>query len=162
MIAEGHLHTVERCMHKRGLGIALDETSGLGTVGGAGVGGGGALVDNPRRKPGELQKNVGIGVAIGGGVAASLAVYYAFEAHSATGAIEDAYAMGAKWKDVKHLDEKGERAARLGKIFGVGGGLAIAGGVTLYLLGKRAESRAVPVAIAPTSGGAEVSWAWRF
>ena len=43
----------------------------------------------------------------------------------------------------------------------VGGGLAIAGGVTLWILGRRDE-RANQLAITPSSTGGHVSYSWAF
>lgn len=158
-IAEGHLATVERCVHKRGLNIVADTSPAVvlppphtdGTLTGTA----------PRNDRSNLKKNVGIGLTIGGAVAIGVAAYYALDASSASSEVEDAYAMGAKWKDVRPIHERGEDSATMAKVFGIGGGLAVAGGVTMYVLGKRSE-RLAPIAIVPTKRGAEVSLAWRF
>lgn len=160
VIAEGHLGSVERCVHQRRLNIRVDESVGAEPAPGA-PDGSLFLGDSKAARRGALQKDVGIGLTIGGGIAMSAALYYAFDAHNASSSIEEAYANGAKWKDVEPIDQRGERSARLARIFGVGGGMAIVGGVTLYLLGKRAE-RLAPIALVPSKRGAEVSLAWRF
>ncbi len=159
-IAKAHLHSVERCVQKRGLDIAFAPTSTPGSLQPPDPDGT-MYMEAPRSARPEIQKNVGIGLTIGGAIALSIAGYYAYDASSASSSIEDAYARGAKWKDVAAIDERGERSARFAKILGVGGGLAVVGGVTMYLLGKRAE-RLTPIAVLPTKSGAEVSYAWRF
>jgi tetratricopeptide (TPR) repeat protein len=159
-IAEAHLGSVERCVQKRALNIPVDESVGPAPTPGA-PDGSLFVSDSKAATRAELQKDIGIGLAIGGGIAMAAAIYYAFDAHSAATSIEDAYAHGAKWKDVAPIDQRGERSARLAKICGVGGGIAIAGGVALYVIGKRTE-RLAPIALVPTKHGAEVSVAWRF
>ena len=90
------------------------------------------------------------------------AAYFGYRSYEASQDVEDAYARGAKWKEIQPIQERGENAALAAKIFGVGGGLAIAGGVTLWVLGRRDE-RANQLAITPTAkGGANVSYQWQF
>jgi len=160
MIAKAHLDSVERCIQKRGLDIAHHETPSGGALQPPAPDGT-VYMEAPRSSRPELQKNIGIGLTIGGAIALSIAGYYAYDASSASQSIEDAYANGAKWRDVEAIDERGERSARNAKVFAIGGGLAVVGGVTMYLLGKRAE-RLSPIAVLPTKAGAEVSYAWRF
>jgi tetratricopeptide (TPR) repeat protein len=162
LIAEAHLAGTDRCTQLRGLNIRKDEAPGSS----AGAlrpptRNGDTVFAEPTSKRAELKKNIGIGVALGGGIALTAAAYYAYDASSASSSVEEAYAKGAKWKDVEAIDQRGERSARYAKILGIGGGVAVVGGVTLYLLGKRAE-RLAPIAVVPTKHGAEVSWAWRF
>jgi len=159
-VAEGHLHSVERCAHKQGLNIPIDpqleHIAVLPPSPGASIWG----TSRPASR-GQHLKEAGIGLTLAGSVAMSVALYYGFKAHDASAAVEDAYARGAKWKDVQAIDERGQRSALLAKAFGIGGGLAVASGVTLYVLGKRAE-RSTPIAVLPNHHGAEVSLAWRF
>lgn len=158
VIAEGHLAAVERCLRKRGLHLPLDASAGVVTIPPVP---GTLHAEAPGARRARLQKDIGVGITLGGAVAMSVALYYAFDASSSASAIEDAYARGAKWSQVETIHERGERAERYARVFGIGGALAVAGGVTLYVLGKRAE-RLAPIAIAPTTRGAEVSVAWRF
>lgn len=111
--------------------------------------------------PGRTQRRVGVGMMVAGSIAVAFAGYYALDAREASATVEAAYARGVRWQDVRPIAEDGERSATLAKGLGIGGGLALATGVTLYVLGKRAE-HAAPAAIVPARGGAEVSWAWRF
>lgn len=158
-IAEGHLHSVERCAHKQGLGIPVDQR--IDHMAEASHGGALGVSASTHASRGEMTKDVGLGLAIGGGVAMSVALYYGFKAHDASVSVEDAYAHGAKWKDIQAIDERGQHSATMAKVFGIGGGLAVATGVTMYVLGRRAE-RAAPLAVVPTKHGAEVSYAWNF
>lgn len=156
-IAGGHLATVERCIQQRGLRIAVDSTVGQIKIPPPPLVQVSSSVE--RRTP--IEKTVGIGLTIGGSAALGVALYYGLAARDASSTVEDAYGQGAKWSDIADVDARGERAATLAKAFGIGGGLAVVTGVTLYVLGKRAE-RNLPVAVAPTKHGAEVTLAWRF
>lgn len=162
-IAEAHLATVERCVQKRGLTIEVGPTTPTttGALRPPAPDGGTVFAKPPDEKHSELKKNIGIGVTIGGAIALSAAAYFTVDARSASQSVEEAYANGAKWRDVEAIDQRGERSARNAKILGIGGGVAVVGGVTLYVLGKRAE-RLAPLSIVPTKRGAEVSLSWRF
>jgi tetratricopeptide (TPR) repeat protein len=157
-IAKGHLDNVERCARKQGLTIPIDsQLAHLAVLPPpASIG----ATSRPASR-GQPSKDVGVGLTIAGSVAMSVALYYGFKAHDASAAVEDAYARGAKWQDVQAIDRRGQHSALMAKGFGIGGGLAVASGVTLYLLGKRAE-RTTPIAVLPSKHAAEVSLAWRF
>lgn len=165
-IAEGHLYTVERCTKKRSLNIPLDESMAYLDVP-APPGPEHMLVSAPAERtdgparPLRLKRDVGLGITLGGSAALAVAAYYGYRSYDASQDVEAAYARGAKWKEIESIHERGESSARAAKIFGIGGGLAIAGGVTLFLLGKR-EERAMPLAVTPRAKGAEVSYAWEF
>ncbi len=157
-VAAGHLASVERCQHARGRARPL-AASALGPRP-AGAAPAHRAGDRPAR-PGAITRDIGLGVALGGLVAVVAAAGYAYDAHATSREIEEAYAAGRKWKDVAELDARGARSEERATWLGVGGGLAVGSGLTLYVLGKRAE-RLAPVRITPTAGGAEVSAAWRF
>ncbi len=160
-IAEGHLQTVERCTQKRALNIPLDDNQAYLNV--PPPPGPEKIILDDRRtiERSRLKKHIGIGVTIGGGVALTVAAFYAMRSYNASQDVERAYARGARWKEIEGIHARGESSERAAKIFGIGGGLAIAGGVTLYLLGRRDE-RGMPLVIAPSPKGGEVSYAWRF
>ncbi len=160
-IAEGHLGTVERCAHKASLGIPQDPTSPAAVVIKTDRESGSLFATAPVNRKAELKKDIGLGLIIGGGVAIGVAAYYGFRAHEAASEVEAGYANGAKWKDLQDIDARGESSASMATIFGIGGGLAVAGGVTLYLLGRHSE-RMAPIAVAPTKNGAAVNVSWRF
>ncbi|MBA3454265.1 MAG: hypothetical protein H0T42_14325 [Deltaproteobacteria bacterium] len=163
LIAEAHLSGTDRCMQLRGLDIRKDDHEPTAGALQPPAPDGTPVFVQPQsgsenRGP---QKTVGIGVALAGGIALSAAAYYAYDARSASQSVEEGYAKGAKWKELEPIDQRGERSARFAKILGVGGGVAVVGGVALYVLGKRAE-RMTEISVVPTKTGAEVSWAWRF
>jgi len=168
-IAETHLATVERCIAQRGLNIPFDESMAY------------LRVPPPEDKalalvaapapPAEhaysrrTQKWIGLGVATGGGLALATAGFFAYRAHEASLEVEDRYAHGDKWKNIAPIAARGEHSATLAQGFGIGGGLAAIAGVTVFVLGERAERRAQspsPVSVTPTRRGAEVSLAWQF
>ncbi len=165
LIAEAHLAGTERCTKMRGLDLRKDEAAPATTGALQPPTSDGKTVflapQDDGNQRADLKKNIGIGVTLAGGIALTAAAYYAYDAHSASSSVEEAYQNGAKWKDVEATDQRGERSARYAKILGVGGGVVVLGGVTLYMLGKRAE-RMPPLAVIPTKNGAEVSWAWQF
>ena len=158
-IAEGHLNSVERCTQKASLGIPQDP--GAPVLIKTDRESGSLFQTSPRPGHAQLEKNVGLGFVIGGGVALGIATYYGFEARSSAAEVEKGYAMGAKWKDLADIDSRGQRASTYAKVFGIGGGIGVVGGVALYLLGRRSEQMA-PIAIAPTKQGATVSASWQF
>jgi tetratricopeptide (TPR) repeat protein len=155
LIAEGHLATVERCAHKISLSIPLDEQERAAVPVVA------RQQDIAREKPGQLQQRIGLGLVIGGGLALAGATYFAIDARSAERDVEEAYANGGNGWDVAPIDARGERSATLATWLGIGSGALVVSGVTTYLLGRRAE-RAMPIAVVPKQGGAEVSVAWHF
>ncbi len=160
-IAQGHLDTVERCAHKAALGIPQDPSSPAAVVIHTDRKSGSLFSTAPPSRRSHLMKDIGLGLTIGGGIAVALAAYFAYEAHDAAGAVERGYANGSKWKDLESIDAHGERSATFAKIFGIGGGVAVAGGITMYILGKRTEQMP-PISVAPAKNGAQVNVAWRF
>jgi tetratricopeptide (TPR) repeat protein len=161
-LAETHLASVERCLHKLALHIPVEnapghfvvppppDTTALAATNTA---------PTASRKA-QLEKDIGVGLAVGGGVALATAVYFTVQAHDAENEVAAAYAKGAKGKDIAPIDQRGKTAATDAKIFGVGGALGIAGGIVTYMIGKHTER--TPVTVAPTSHGVEVSVLWAF
>ncbi|MDQ3366779.1 MAG: hypothetical protein M3680_15245 [Myxococcota bacterium] len=163
-LAGGHLQSVERCVAKRSLDLQSDDSAAYLAV--PPPPGPEHIIVADRREvdapaPSHLKANIGLGVAIGGVAALGVAAYFGMRSYSASQAVEEAYASGAKWNEIEDIAERGERSERAATIFGIGGGLAAVGGVTLFLLGRRDE-RATPLAVRPSARGAEVSYAWRF
>jgi tetratricopeptide (TPR) repeat protein len=159
-LAEMHLASVERCMHMLSLHIPVESPSGhvvtpppreqLAT----------AVARPAPSKKGQFEKDVGIGLVLGGSAALAVAAYYAVVAHDAADAVAAAYAKGAKWKDVAPTDARGQTASTRAKLFGSGGALGIAGGIATYLIGRHKER--VPVTVAPTRQGVELGMSWAF
>ena len=158
-IAEGHLRTVERCAHKASLGIPQDPSSPLLIK--TDRESGSLFATAPPPRSAQLKKDIGLGLTIGGAIALGIGAFYWNRAADAQDAVEAGYERGAKWKELEPIDQRGRGSSSKAKIFGIGGGLAVAGGVTLYLLGRRAEHIA-PIAVAPAKRGATVNVSWRF
>jgi tetratricopeptide (TPR) repeat protein len=158
-IAESHLETVQRCAHKASLGIPQDPTSPILIK--TDRASGSLFATAPVSRRAQLQKDIGLGLGIGGAIALGIGAFYWNRASDAQDAVEDGYEHGATWKDLAALDQRGRDSATMAKIFGIGGAVAVAGGVTLYLLGRRAEHVA-PIAVAPAKRGATVNVSWRF
>lgn len=164
-LAENHLATVERCAHKIALNIPVDgqPSAAAGFVASAApMHAHVATVVTVQRvsSKAEIEKGVGIGLMLGGSTSLAIATYYAFRAHNAANDVADAYAKGAKWKDVAPIDARGKSAASHAQVFGVGGAIGIAGGVVTYLIGRRTER--APVTVAATGAGVEVGMTWAF
>lgn len=168
-LAEEHLATVDRCISKRGLNIKMDASAAYLNVSNPPKDLG--VIDTAPKAQlsqrdgggshGTLKKRIGLGVAIGGGVSLVAASYFGIRAYQASNEVEDLSANGGKGHEIKAAEERGRDSARYGKILGLTGAVAATTGVALYILGVRDE-RANAFAIAPTSGGAEASYAWRF
>lgn len=160
-LAETHLASVERCMHMLSLHIPVETQATRA-----------AMPPPPRAKlavirtepapsrTAQIEKDVGVGLVLGGTVALAAATYYTVVAHNASNDVASAYAMGAKWKDVAPIDARGRSAATRAKILGVGGVLGVAGGVVTYLIGRHTEQ--LPLTVAPTRHGVELGMSWAF
>lgn len=156
-LAETHLANVERCLQKLALHIPPESSTGDLVVPLPDVL---ATTDTAPSRQAQIEKDIGVGLALGGGVAVAIATYYAVQAHGAEDDVAAAYARGAKWKDIAPLDARGKAAATNARIMGVGGMLGIASGVVMYLIGKHTEH--TPVTVAPRGHGFEVSMSWAF
>jgi tetratricopeptide (TPR) repeat protein len=157
-LAEKHLASVARCRQKRALHAPVEPAlRDLAVPPPPGVPG--MVTTAPSRKP-QVVKDVGIGLALGGGVAIGVATYYAVQAHDAANQVAALHAKHAKRKDIAPIDARGKSAATTAKIFGACGALGVGSGVVMYLMGK--HSKRPPVTVTPRGGGAEVSMRWTF
>lgn len=160
-LAEGHLATAERCAHKIALNIPVDNTPAVATSARPGPAlGTTRRVERPANHA-QLEKDVGIGLMIGGGASLAVASFYAVRAHNASNDVADAYKKGGKWKDIQPLDARGKSASSRATWFGVGGALGVSAGVVTYLIGRHTEHSA-PVMVSANSQGVEVGMAWAF
>jgi hypothetical protein len=161
-LAEGHLATVEHCVHKPAVPVAVEPNLAIGRL--VIPPGAEALATTralpPQSSTAQLEKGVGMGLMVAGGVALAVAAYYAVQAHDAANDVTAAYDRHAKWKDIAPIDARGKTSARTAQIFGASGALGVAGGVVLYVLGKHTERP--PVSMTPTVHGVEVSMSWAF
>lgn len=159
-LAEMHLASVERCIHMLSLHIPVESPSGRIVTPPPREKLAAALAAPAPSRKAAIEKDVGVGLAIGGSVALAAAGYYAVVAHNAANDVAEAYARGAKWKDVAATDARGKSASSRAKVLGAGGAIGIAGGVVTYLIGKHTEG--VPVTVATTRQGVEVGMSWAF
>jgi tetratricopeptide (TPR) repeat protein len=97
----------------------------------------------------------GAGVALLGAGA-----YFAFDARRASDDVSAFYQQGGAWDQIADTDARGRRSRTLALVAMTGGTLAVAGGATLYLVGRRKERTSLVVA--PRAGGGEVVVSWRF
>jgi hypothetical protein len=106
-------------------------------------------------------KKIGIGTAVGGGALLAGAAYFAYDANDASNTVEETYRRGGKWSDIEAADARGRRSATLATALGVSGGLAVATGAVLFVVGRHYE-QAQTIAVTPTAHGAQVSMSWGF
>jgi len=161
-LAEGHLASVERCMHKIALHIPMDTTATSSTAAMTGAPAAVAVdAPGPSHKA-QIEKDVGIGLTIAGTGALAAALYFAIQANNDSNDVTNAESPPGKGKGgpVGAIDQHGESAATDARILAIGGGLGVATGVVLYLLGRHDEQS--PVVVAPTAHGAQVSMRWAF
>jgi hypothetical protein len=161
-LAETHLATVERCMHKLALHIPTEGASDSLVVPAPPPPETLTATGPPRTAQAtpQTEEDVGTGLALGGAVALAVAAYYAVQAHHAEHDVTTAYTTGANGKDVARIDTRGRTAARTAQIFGTGGALAVASGIVMYVIGRHTERP--PVAAASIGHGVEVSMSWAF
>jgi tetratricopeptide (TPR) repeat protein len=120
-------------------------------------------VARPAPKPAYKTVDHGQWLRIGGYIAAGagavgivLGVRYSIRGSNIEDELDKQCAIGCDWTDpaLREKDEAGKRANTLSKITWIGGGVALAGGVALYFIGR---SRVEQVQVNPVDGGATVS-----
>jgi tetratricopeptide (TPR) repeat protein len=162
-LAEAHLATVVRCVQRRNLNLPPDDAMGHIPVP-APPAPDPLFVDAaaaPAPEGGRLLRDAGIGTTLSGAVALTAAAYFGLRAYGAAADVERLYAEGASWRVIEPIHERGERAETAARWLGIGGGIGAAAGVTLYVLGRRAE-HAPPLTVAPAKDGARVGLSWTF
>lgn len=163
-LAEAHLASVERCMHKLALHIPVGPEARA------------ELEPRPPRpwsattaqardaaataRRAQIEKDVGIGLLVGGSASLAVAAYYAIQAHQAADEVTAAYARGGQWQDIAPSDARGRFASTAAKLLGAGGALGVAGGIVTYLIGRRDEQP--PVTVGTTRHGLSVGVRWAF
>lgn len=110
---------------------------------------------------GHRNQKIGTYVMIGGGVALVVGAAFAFEAHSASNDVADAYRAGSRSPDLRSIDDRGQRDATIATVAGITGGAALITGAVLYGLGWHDE-HTHHLAVVPHRDGGEVRLAWRF
>jgi tetratricopeptide (TPR) repeat protein len=158
-LAEAHLASVERCLHKIALHIPV-ETASARRVAAPAAQPSVTAVDAPVSRRAQIEQGIGLGLAIGGGVSLAVAAYYAVQAHEAENDVDAAFARGGRWMDIAASDARGKSAATTARWLGAGGALGLAGGIVTYLIGRRDEGP--PVTVATTRHGVELGVRWAY
>jgi tetratricopeptide (TPR) repeat protein len=158
-LAEAHLASVERCLHKLALHIPV-ETASRGRIAPPGVEPSATVAAGPVSRRAQIEKDIGLGLAIGGGMSLAVAAYYAIQAHEAENDVGAAFARGGRWADIAPSDARGRSAATAATWFGAGGALGLAGGIVTYLIGRRDEGP--PLTVATTRHGLQLGVRWAY
>jgi len=159
-LAESHLASVERCLHKIALHIPIETASGQLAAAPSSELTGTVDTAQPIPRRAQIEKDFGIGLALGGGVSLALAAYYAVQAHDAESDVSAAYAKGARQQDVAARDADGRSASKTAKVFGAGGAIGLAGGIVTYLVGRHNEHP--PVTVSTSRHSVELGLTWAF
>ena len=159
-LAEFHLASVERCLHKLSLHIPVETAAGRAITAPPPEPLIAITAAPPPSRRAQIEKDIGLGLVIGGGVSLGVAGYYGLQARDAADEVAAAYARGAKWKDVAATDARGQSAATNAKLFGIGGAVGLAGGLVTYLIGRRDEQP--PVMVTTTRHSVTVGARWAF
>ena len=157
-LAETHLASVERCLHKLALHIPIEIASGRVIVPAAEPPT--SILAAPASQRARIEKDIGLGLAIGGGVSLAVAAYYAIQAHEAENDVDAAFARGGRWADIAPIDARGKSAATTATWFGAGGALGLAGGIVTYLIGRHDEGP--PLTVATTRNGLQLGVRWAY
>jgi tetratricopeptide (TPR) repeat protein len=160
-LAEAHLAAVERCLHQIALHLPV-ETPGSRAITAPPAEPLAMRASNtpPVSRAAQIEKDVGIGLAIGGGVSLAVAAYYAVQAHEASNEVAAGYMRGAAWRDIAAADERGRSAATTAKWLGAGGAVGLVGGIVTYLIGRSNEGP--PVTISTMNRGVKVGVRWAY
>lgn len=158
-LAETHLASVERCLHKIALHIPV-ETASDRRIAPPAVQPSALATAAPVSRRAQIEQDIGLGLAIGGGVSLAVAAYYAIQAHEAESDVGAAFARGGRWSDIAPTDARGKSAATTAKLFGAGGALGLAGGIVTYLIGRRDEGP--PLTVATSRHGLQLGVRWAY
>lgn len=141
-LARTELHAVERCADRTlPTPAAAAEAAGSAHTPPLAVAAPEADLDRVAPSDGRTERHVGVGLALGGGASLLAAAMFAMDSDANPGnAAED---------------------AAFAKLFGIAGGLAVAGGAAVYFAGWY-QGAHHDVAVVPRPGGAELHASWRF
>lgn len=115
-----------------------------------------ATIDAPPPPPvdhGRGMRRAGVGAMAVGGMLVVAGGYFAIDAARQADEVSQFYQDGGSWQDVADADERGRRAQLVSRVAFGASAVAIASGVTLYLLGRRVE---------PSARNGQMVVAWRF
>jgi hypothetical protein len=115
----------------------------------------------PSQVRGRVMRRAGVGAMAIGGMLTVAGGYYAIDASRQADEVSELYARGGAWADIADADERGRRSQLVSRLTFATGSVALAAGVSLYVLGRRAE-RTTFVAATPGAGGGQMVVSWRF
>lgn len=98
-------------------------------------------------------RRAGVGAMAASGMLAVAGTYFAFDAVRQADEVTELYERGGAWEDIAAADERGLRSQLVSRVTFGTSAIALAAGVTLYLLGRRAE---------PSARDGRVMVSWRF
>ena len=109
--------------------------------------------------PGKNLRLAGLGVGVAGAAAFGVGVYYGLQAKRISDDISS-HDVTMPWRnDIQAYEREGQSDQTKEIVFMVVGGVAAAGGVALYLLGRSHSSHAEHVAVVPTGSPTSVGLA---
>src|SRR5262249_9436300 len=108
-------------------------------------------VDNGPKKKTPMLRYVGVGTAVVGAAVFGMGTYYGLQAKSISDEITN-HPMNEPWRaDIKDFEAEGKSDEKKQIICMVGGGLALAAGVTMFIVGapKAEAETSTSLSIAP-------------
>lgn len=115
----------------------------------------------PPQDRGHGMRRAGVGAMAVGGMLVVAGGYFAIDAAHQADEVSDLYARGSAWDDIADADARGQRSQLISRVAFAVSGVALAGGVTLYVLGRRGEHAPV-VTATPTGAGGQMVVSWRY
>jgi tetratricopeptide (TPR) repeat protein len=97
---------------------------------------------SPPTDRGRGLRRIGVGTSAVGGALIIAGGFFALDAARQADEVSASYERGGAWDDIADADQRGRRSQLISRVSIGAGVVAIASGVTLYLLGRRAEPRA--------------------
>jgi tetratricopeptide (TPR) repeat protein len=116
--------------------------------------------DDGEGHPGRAKRRAGAVLGVSGAAMVGFATYFGLDAMSTADEVSERHGNGERWRDLEELDRHGRHAERLSIGLFAAGGLAVATGTVLYLLGKREARQATAITVTPTRGGGSLAVRW--
>jgi hypothetical protein len=116
--------------------------------------------DDGASHPGRAKRRAGVVLGASGVALVGFATYFGLDAMATADEVSERHGNGERWRDLEELDRHGRRAERLSIGMFAAGGLSIATGTILYLLGKREARQAAAITVTPVRGGGGLAVRW--